>query len=148
MKEKYTLKRQGEGAVTPFATTEEAWFWFIQAQQARNEGARVAAGQGLTGRPCEPLDILKAVDGLYRQRRLVMDHLLVLRHYGRRMMAPDPRRVREAVAARLWREALDRLEPVLVRKGIVAGPPDSQNLPGASFAPAFAPKTLEREMTI
>ena len=106
----------------PFDSAEGAWFWFIQAQAARDEGARITAGQGLYNRPCEPMDILKVVERLYRHRRLIMDHLLVLRHYGRRMMAPDPRRVREARAAKLWNEAMERIEEVLVRKQIVVRP--------------------------
>lgn len=107
-----------EGTV-PFDSVKDAWFWFIQAQQARNEGARFRAGMSLTARPCEPSDILKVLDGLYRQRRLLRDHLLVLRHYGRRQMAPDTRRSKEVLAHKLWCEALERIEPVLVRKGIV-----------------------------
>ena len=103
----------------PFESAEEAWFWFITAQQARNEGARFVSGLSLTPRPCEPVDILKILDGLYRQRRLLRDHLLVLRHYGRRNMPPDPRRVKEARSYRLWVEALERIEPALIRKGIV-----------------------------
>lgn len=104
----------------PFESVEDVWFWFITAQEARNEGARFVAGAGAITRPCEPIDILKILDGLYRKRRLIRDHLLVLRHYGRRHLAPDPRRVREARAARLWTEALDRMEPILTRKGIVS----------------------------
>lgn len=106
----------------PFISAEEAWFWFVRSQEARNDGARFVAGLGLFPRPCEPLDILKAVDRLTRQRRLLLDHLLVLRHYGRRSMAPDPRRVKEARAHRLWKEALERLEAVLERKNIVVRP--------------------------
>ena len=64
----------------PFDSAEEAWFWFIAAQEARNDGARFAAGQAMFPRPCEPIDILKALDCLYRNRRLLRDHLLVLRH--------------------------------------------------------------------
>ncbi len=105
--------------VVPFETVEEAWFWFITAQEARNEGAKFVAGAGSITRPCEPIDILKILDGLYRQRRLLRDHLLVLRHYGRRHMPPDARRVKEVRAARLWQEAFDRMEPILQRKGIV-----------------------------
>lgn len=103
----------------PFDTVEEAWFWFIMAQQARNDGARFIAGQTLTPRPCEPGDILKILDRLYRTRRLLRDHLLVLRHYGRRRMPPDPRRVKEMRAHKLWIEALERIEPVLIRKKIL-----------------------------
>ena len=117
-----TPKPQADIKTVPFATTEEAWFWFIQAQAARNDGARFAMGQGLVARPCEPLDILKALDRLYRHRRLLMDHLMVLRHYGRRLLPPDKKRVKEFRAFGLWTEAMARLEPVLVRKGIVQSP--------------------------
>lgn len=106
-------------AFTPFEDAQEAWFWFIQSQQARLDGARFSSGQGGLPRPCEPLDILKAVDRLYRQRRLLRDHLLVLRHYGRRLMPPDPRRQSESRAFKVWGEALERLEIPLLRKGII-----------------------------
>lgn len=104
---------------TPFDNAEEAWFWFILAQTARMDGARTSAGAGLTPRPCEPSDILKSLDRLYRNRRITMDHILVMRHYGKRQMSPDPRRVKEVRAFALWKEAMERLEPILVRKGIV-----------------------------
>lgn len=103
----------------PFSSAEEAWFWFMAAWRARADGARIVAGQGTTERPCEPIDILRAVDALRRSRVLVTDHLLVLRHYGDRHMAPDAKRVKERRAAALWIAALDALEEVLVRKGIV-----------------------------
>lgn len=103
----------------PFRDAEEAWFWMVAAQEARADGARYAAGQGLYPRPCEPIDILKVVDRLYRTRRLVRDHLLVLRHYGRRHLPPDPHRVKEARAYHLWSEALERIGVVLEKKGIV-----------------------------
>lgn len=115
----YTSRPSPEMVAVPFDSAEEVWFWFIQAQQARIDGARFTMGQGLMPRPCEPLDILKIMDRLYRQRRLMMDHLLVLRHYGRRMMPPDPNRVKEIRASKLWGEALERLESVFINKGIV-----------------------------
>lgn len=104
---------------TPFADVEEAWFWFVQAQQARNEGARIRAGLSTIERPCEPADILKILDRLYRHRMLLRDHLLVLRHYGRRQYAPDPYRVKEERANFLWHEAFKKMEPIFIRKGIV-----------------------------
>lgn len=106
----------------PFGSAEEAWFWFIDAQSARNDGARFTAGIGLYPRPCEPIDILKTLNRLYRGRRLLMDHLLVLRHYGRRKLPPDPRRPKEIRADKLWREALTRLEDSLTHKGIIRKP--------------------------
>lgn len=119
-----TIKRSGSWSdsqtnTTAFTSAEEAWFWFIDAQEARNSGARIMAGAGLYNRPCEPVDILKILDRLYRTRRLLRDHLLVLRHYGRRKMAPDARRAKEKRAATLWKEALSILEDSLVAKNIV-----------------------------
>lgn len=118
-RQKYRSPVIRERETTPFDTVEEAWFWFVAAQQAKAEGARIIAGQGMVERPCEPVDILKILDRLYRQRAIAMPHILVLRHYGRRNMAPDARRIKEARAAKLWREAMDRLEPVFESKGIL-----------------------------
>lgn len=117
--ERYSPKPQADIQTFPFENSEEAWFWFITAQQAREDGARFIQGEALLPRPCEPIDILKVLDRLYRQRRLLMDHVLVLRHYGRRQLPPDPDRVKEMRACKLWHEAMDRLAPVLIRKGIV-----------------------------
>jgi len=104
---------------SPFDNVEEAWFWFIAAQQARNDGARFVAGSGAIQRPCEPVDILKILDSLYRSRRLLRDHLLVLRHYGKRNMPPDSRRAKEARAHYIWEEAIERMKPIMERKGII-----------------------------
>lgn len=108
------------GDAEPFPSAEAAWFWFVECWQARHAGARVVAGAGDRPRPCEPVDVLRVVDRLYRQRRLLRDHVLVLGHYGRRALAPDPRRRREQRAHGLWAEALDRLAEALRVKGIVA----------------------------
>lgn len=105
--------------VVPFESTQEAWFWFITAQQARNDGARIVSGAGSIKRPCEPVDILKILDNLYRTRRLVRDHLLVLRHYGRRHMPPERDRAKEKRAYYIWSEAMERLEAAFEKKGIV-----------------------------
>lgn len=118
-KEKYKANTGLDYKTTPFDSAEEAWFWFIAAQQARNDGARFVAGHSTVPRPCEPIDILRILDRLYRTRRLLRDHLLVLRHYGRRQLAPDPRRIKEARSHELWLQALERLEVVFERKGII-----------------------------
>ena len=116
---RHTPKHQSSLDAQPFDTVEEAWFWFIQAQQARIDGARITAGIGAISRPCEPIDILQALDGLYRNRKLTMDHLLVLRHYGRRMLPPDPRRAKEIRGYRMWNEAMAELATVLEEKKII-----------------------------
>ncbi|HNQ91693.1 MAG TPA: hypothetical protein PKI93_02055 [Alphaproteobacteria bacterium] len=105
--------------MVPFASAEAAWFWFVQSQMARAEGAKIVAGAGLYPRPCEPVDICREVERLYRGRRLVIDHIKVMRHYGMRMMSPDPRRPKEARAHHVWVGAMKRLEDALVLKGIV-----------------------------
>ena len=116
---RYIPKHQTAVETTLFDSAEQAWFWFIQAQQARIDGARATMGAGLVPRPCEPIDILHCLDRLYRQRKLSMDHLLVLRHYGRHMVAPDPSRAQEIRGYRLWIEALEQLGPMLEAKKII-----------------------------
>ena len=103
----------------PFRDAAEAWFWAVRALQARREGARFTANQGAIHRPCEPDDVVRCLDGLYRQRRIDLLHARVLRNWGERGMAPDPGRPRESCDARIWREAIERLEWPLRIKGIV-----------------------------
>ncbi len=112
---------EGQDAVpVPFRDAAEAWFWFIQAWSARQDGARITAGAaGSVLRPCEAIDIFSTLERLHRNRRLLRDHLLVLRHYGRRLAPPDSRRPKEMRAYRLWQEAMDVLTPVFERKGII-----------------------------
>lgn len=104
----------------PFESAEAAWFWFWQCQIARDEGARFVAGAGTVARPCDPDDISRAATGLVRRRLIDRRHLRVLGVYGRALTPPDPRLAEEAVAARLWAEAMDRLTTPLAAKGIVA----------------------------
>jgi hypothetical protein len=47
---------------------------------------------------------------------------MVLRRYGQRMMSPDPRLKKEIRAYGIWREALERLEEILIAKRIVVKP--------------------------
>lgn len=103
----------------PFRSAEEAWFWTMAALTARRDGARVTAGKGLTPRPCEPDDVLKVLDRLYRRRTIQLAHARILRIWGERGAAPDPKHTREGGDHRLWREAMDALEPALRMRGIV-----------------------------
>lgn len=108
------------GPAEPFATGEEAWFWYVRCQKARLEGARFVAGLAEVERPCEPDDVYRAVTDLRRRRLLGAWHLSVLGLFGWREAPPDARCGDERKAARLWEEALARLESVLRPKGIVA----------------------------
>ncbi|MBV8094757.1 MAG: hypothetical protein JOY71_00325 [Acetobacteraceae bacterium] len=109
-----------KGRAEPFRTAEEAWLWTFAALTARREGARSVANAGKIARPCEPDDILKCLDQLYRRRRIDLVHARILRIWGERQMQPNPAHASERCDWRLWREALDRLEWQLRIKGIVA----------------------------
>ncbi|MFA7277263.1 MAG: hypothetical protein WC043_10740 [Pseudobdellovibrionaceae bacterium] len=121
---------RGTETTLPFSSATEAWFWFIQANLARREGARISAGVGPVTRPCEPVDILVALERLYRNRRILMDHIRILHYYGVRLTPPDPRRPREIRARILWDEALTLLEDVLCDKHIVVRPHWSARIAG------------------
>ena len=107
------------GRVQPFRDAEEAWLWTMAALQARRDGARGVANAGRVVRPCEPDDVIKCLDTLYRRRRIDLTHARILRIWGERRSAPNPTHVAERSDWRLWREALDRLDWLLRVKGIV-----------------------------
>ena len=104
----------------PFRDAEEAWLWTMAALQARREGARYVANTGRMPRPCEPDDVVKCLDTLYRRRRIDLTHVRILRIWGERQATPDPAHARERRDWQLWREALDRLGWLLRIKGIVS----------------------------
>jgi hypothetical protein len=101
----------------PFHSAEQAWFWTVGALAARRDGTR--GNSPRTERPCDPDDILKALDRLYRTRRIELLHGRILRIWGERQMAPNPAHPGERCDWRLWREAMERLESKLRMKGIV-----------------------------
>ena len=103
----------------PFRDAEEAWFWTMAALVARREASpRGCDGVG-PARPAMPEDVLRCLDGLYRKRRIDLLHARILRIWGERGRAPDPTRRFERCDAKIWREALDRLEWPLRVRGIV-----------------------------
>lgn len=123
----------------PFDSAEQAWFWTMAALTARRDGARITAGKGIATRPCEPDDVIKCLDRLYRQRRIELAHARIMRIWGERGTAPDPRHVIERGDHRLWAEAMSRLEWPLRVKGIVVRPgigaEAAENLPSAAILP-------------
>ena len=108
-----------EPPATPFAKTEDVWFWYVRCQIARDAGARFVAGLSETPRPCEPDDIYRAVRRLWLTGALTRRHVRTLFDYGFRETPPDPRCREEAKARRSWEEALDRLATPLKAKGIL-----------------------------
>ena len=121
---------RGRAQPEPFRNAEEAWFWTMAALIARRDGARIVSGAGLVQRPCEPDDVVKCLDRLYRQRRIDLQHARILRIWGERQQAPDARHLREKADAQQWREAMARLDWPLRVKGIIAGP----SIPGRQTA--------------
>jgi len=66
----------------------------MSALAVRRDGARFTAHQSKIGRPCEPDDVVKCLDQLYR-RRIDLVHARILRIWGERQMAPNPSYARE-----------------------------------------------------
>ncbi len=104
----------------PFKSAEEAWLWTMAALVARRHGARCRANMGMIVRPCEPDDVVKCLDTLYRRRKIDLVHARILRIWGERQIAPNPAHTSERCDWRLWREAMRSLEWPLRAKRIVA----------------------------
>ena len=106
--------------MTPFASAEEAWFWFVRCQCIRREGGRFSrASTASLERPCDPDDIYRAAIRLVNEKILHRQHLTVLGTFGLLGRPPDPRQDDEDSAARLWQEALEGLAGVLRSKHII-----------------------------
>ncbi len=109
-----------ERAAQPFTCAEEAWLWFARCQQARMAGVRFTADCGDVARPCDPDDVYRAMDRLYRRGRIGDGHVTVLGRFGLRLSPPDPWGGDTPGEAALWAEAMERLGVLLREKGIVA----------------------------
>lgn len=103
----------------PFRTPDEAWLWTMAALIARRDGARYTGRRGKVTRPCDPDDVVKCLDTLYRRRRIDLGHARILRIWGERRLAPNPAHASERSDFRLWREAMEELEGLLRIKGII-----------------------------
>lgn len=106
-----------------FDSAEEAWLWTMGALTARAEGSRSVSKFGRKSRPCEPDDIVRCLDALYRARRIKLAHARILRVWGTRQSIPNPAYPLERADADLWNEAIQALESPLRVKGIVADRP-------------------------
>lgn len=118
-RKRYARPTAHDLAPAPFASAEEAWFWFVRCHRARRDGARFGDSSAAFARPCDPDDVYRAARGLARSGRIDRPHLEVLESYGLMDRPPDPRCREEQTPSRLWDEALDRMTTVLRRKGIV-----------------------------
>lgn len=110
----------------PFADAAQAWFWTVAALAARHGagiGHRSSRSDGRGGprvqRPCDPDDVIRALDLLYRRGGIGPLHARVLRRWGERFTVP-PAGGTAAADAALWAEAMAQLDGVLRPKGILA----------------------------
>ena len=99
-----------------FYSAQSLWLAFMGLHRHDEQGKPVT-----TNVPLQTVykDILSILNRLYRARRLLMDHLRVLHFYGRKGRAPRSWVHKEMRAHTLWKEALAKIEPILIRKGIV-----------------------------
>jgi hypothetical protein len=106
-------------SAVPFKTCAEAWLWTVGALRARRDNPWYRERR-LVERPCQPDDVMRCLDALYRRRRIDLVHARTLFVWGERQRAPNPFYATERTDHRLWIEALERLEWPLRVKGIVA----------------------------
>jgi hypothetical protein len=102
----------------PFTDAGSAWFWAVSALKARREGVR--GGGFRIVRPCDPDDVVLAVERLHRAGRLSCVHLRVLQSWGARGVAPDAMLQGDRQDTLLWHEALAALRQPLRAKGVIA----------------------------
>ncbi len=114
------LRSHDDTAILPFRSAEEAWLWTVAALVARRDGAGAAWRPDGPARPCDPEDIVRCLDRLYRARGIELLHARILRIWGERQCAPRPDRPGQLSDARLWRQALGQLGWALRARGIVA----------------------------
>lgn len=100
-----------------FGSAEEAWFWFCKYDE--KTGYKINNSNNKIVRPCFLDDIYIAVSKLYFARKIGERHLKTLIKYGRMQIIPDERIIEEQEEALWWSDAMDKLETVLRKKGIV-----------------------------
>ncbi len=100
-----------------FESAEEAWFWFCKYDARTGYKAKTSICKVV--RPCFLDDIYIVVSKLYLARKISERHLKTIIKYGRMQMIPDERIVDEQEEALWWSDAMDKIETILIKKGIV-----------------------------
>ena len=100
-----------------FQNAEEAWFWFCKYDG--RTGYKSNTSNKRIIRPCQLDDIYIVVSKLYIAKKIGERHLKTLIKYGRMQIAPDSRVVEEQEEALWWDDAMDKLETIFIKKGIV-----------------------------
>ncbi len=115
----FACLKQSTSSIVPFLTGEEAWFWTMATLMARQDGAGAAWRPDGPTRPCDPDDVIKCLDTLYRRRGIDLVHARILRLWGERQRAPQDDLPSQAADVRLWQQAMGQLEWALRGRGIV-----------------------------
>lgn len=103
---------------TPFPTADAAFLWTMAAIRDRNRG--VVSHSERDAAPITPDEVIRCLDTLYRARRIDLFDAKILRKWGDRGRAPDPKFPAEVADWAVWRGALDKLSYPLRQRGIVA----------------------------
>ncbi len=104
--------------VTPFDSSEEAWFWCCLCESLRHLRGR--GGHRKITRPCESSDIVIAVKRLLNSGLISTEQAQIMSKYGLRQMPPHPNFGDSNRTCLLWDNALSFLDNILRQKGIVA----------------------------
>ena len=112
-------RAHADPAIQPFRSAEQAWLWTMAILLARRDGAGAAWRPEGPPRPCDPEDVIRCLDTLYRQRSIDLLHVRILRIWGERQRAPHAQRLLQQSDWRLWRQSLGQLEWSLRARGVV-----------------------------
>jgi hypothetical protein len=116
---------QAEGLFEPieetgelmFASAEEAWFWYCRYEN--HTPYKANSSNAVVIRPCVIDDVYVCAVKLYLARKIGERHIKTLVKYGRAQMPPDMRIAGQEDEALWWDDAMDKLETLLIKKGIV-----------------------------
>lgn len=117
---RYSIRPTNETVGTPFLTAELAWLWAANAVRYDEPGAHLTANRSTLQRPCEPRDVIFLACRLRRQKVMSGLEFGTLCRFGAKDRPPDSRDESEVRDCAFWDRALSKMEPELIRKGIVA----------------------------
>lgn len=100
-----------------FDCAEDAWFWYCKYE--KRTPYKSNNSNDVVIRPCVVDDIYLCVVKLYLAKKISERHIKTLVKYGRMLCPPDVRIKDEELEALWWDDAMDKLETVLRKKGIV-----------------------------
>jgi len=116
---RYTIRPTEEVLGSPFLDAEQAWLWAAHAVRYDEPGAHLTSNLATLRRPCEPRDIIFLACRLRRQGVISGLEFGTLCRFGAKDRPPDDRDQEEVRDCQFWERALTKIEPALIRKGIV-----------------------------